>query len=148
MNIDDSRWSHEGDFTQSLIDALERVPGVAAVRVEDAPSSRADTGYALLSNELYVSFAEREVVEPRRLLGVVPWNTSRTEPALTLAGLGAALEALDGIGPPDYSDDSMIQYLRTQRIVAPYQTRGVKVVELIRIYAAALREERPGTEAR
>jgi hypothetical protein len=30
----------------------------------------------------------------------------------------------------------MIQYLRTERVVAPYQTRGIKVIELIRIYEA------------
>jgi hypothetical protein len=28
----------------------------------------------------------------------------------------------------------MLQYLRTERIVPPYQTRGYKLVELVRIY--------------
>jgi hypothetical protein len=30
----------------------------------------------------------------------------------------------------------MIQYLRTERIIPPYQTRGYKLVELVRIYEA------------
>ena len=30
----------------------------------------------------------------------------------------------------------MIQYLRTERIVPPYQTRGYKLIELVRIYEA------------
>jgi hypothetical protein len=28
----------------------------------------------------------------------------------------------------------MIQFLRTERIVPPYQTRGYKLVELVRVY--------------
>jgi hypothetical protein len=28
----------------------------------------------------------------------------------------------------------MLQYLRTERIVAPYQTKGYKIVEMVRIY--------------
>jgi len=28
----------------------------------------------------------------------------------------------------------MLQYLRTERIVPPYQTRGYKLVELVRVY--------------
>ena len=50
-----------------------------------------------------------------------------------LEGLVAALAH---VGEPDYEDDGMIQYLRTERVVAPYQTRGIKVVELVRIYKA------------
>jgi hypothetical protein len=30
----------------------------------------------------------------------------------------------------------MLQYLRTERLVAPYQTRGIKVVEMVRVYMA------------
>jgi hypothetical protein len=44
------------------------------------------------------------------------------------------LEASEGIGPPDYADEGMIQYLRTERIIPPYQTKGYKIVELLRIY--------------
>ena len=31
----------------------------------------------------------------------------------------------------------MIQYLRTERVIPPYQTRGYKLVELLRIYESA-----------
>jgi hypothetical protein len=43
---------------------------------------------------------------------------------------------IDEVGPPDYADAGMLQYLRTERIVPPYQTRGYKLVELVRIYEA------------
>ena len=29
----------------------------------------------------------------------------------------------------------MLQYLQTERIIPPYQTRGYKLVELVRVYA-------------
>ena len=32
------------------------------------------------------------------------------------------------------SDEGMLQYLRTERIIPPYQTRGYMLVELVRIY--------------
>ena len=44
------------------------------------------------------------------------------------------LGELDDVGLPDYADDGMLQYLRTERIVPAYQTRGYKLVELVRIY--------------
>jgi hypothetical protein len=53
---------------------------------------------------------------------------------MTLAALESVLAAIPEVGPPDYSDDGMLQYLRTERIVPPYQTRGYKLVELVRIY--------------
>jgi len=31
----------------------------------------------------------------------------------------------------------MLQYLRTQRIIPPYQTRGYKVIEMVRVYEAS-----------
>jgi hypothetical protein len=40
----------------------------------------------------------------------------------------------------------MVQYLRTERIVPPYQTRGYKLVELVRIYE--VRPVGPGAEAK
>ena len=45
---------------------------------------------------------------------------------------------MDDVGAPDYSDDAMLQYLRTERVVPPYQTRGYKIVELVRIYEAGV----------
>ena len=50
--------------------------------------------------------------------------------------LEAWLTALPVVGAPDYSDQAMLQYLRTERIIPPYQTRGYKIVELVRIYEA------------
>ena len=55
---------------------------------------------------------------------------------MTVGGLEQALTALEDIGPADYSDDGMLQYLRAERIVPPYQTKGYKLVELVRIYEA------------
>jgi hypothetical protein len=48
--------------------------------------------------------------------------------------LERALEAAAGVGAPDYADEGMLQYLRSERIVPPYQTRGYKLVELVRVY--------------
>ena len=48
--------------------------------------------------------------------------------------LDSALAALPDIGASDYSDEGMLQYLRTERVVPPYQTRGYKLVELVRVY--------------
>ena len=55
---------------------------------------------------------------------------------MTVGRLEQALAAVADVGPADYSDDGMIQYLRTERIVPPYQTKGYKLVELVRIYEA------------
>jgi hypothetical protein len=44
------------------------------------------------------------------------------------------LTALADVGAPDYADEGMLQYLRAERIVPPFQTRGYKIVELVRIY--------------
>jgi hypothetical protein len=51
-----------------------------------------------------------------------------------MSQLETALTADPLVGPPDYSDEGMLQYLRSERIVPPYQTRGYKLVELVRIY--------------
>ena len=48
--------------------------------------------------------------------------------------LEGALTAIPEVGAPDYSDEGMLQYLRTERIIPPYQTRGYKLVELVRVY--------------
>jgi hypothetical protein len=59
---------------------------------------------------------------------------------MTVSGLEAALASVTGIGAPDYSDDKMLQYLRAERVVPPYQTKGYKLVELVRIYEVAGRD--------
>lgn len=137
--VDTTGWSGDGSFTQVLIDALKDLPEVAAIRVEDAPASRAETGYNFIANEIFVTFASRSTRESARWLGVVPYSRRREVPVLDLSGLGAVFGRNAAIGEPDYEDEGMIQYLRTERVVAPYQTRGVKVIELVRIYRAASR---------
>jgi hypothetical protein len=117
MQIDSTCWSGDGEFTRLLADALGSIPGIVALRIEDAPASRAESGYNFISNEIYVTFARR-------------WL--RTQ--LDMPRLEQALASREEIGAPDYSDQGMLQYLRTERVVAPYQRRGVKIVELVRIY--------------
>ena len=136
MELDASGWSGEGAFTQVLIDALHTLPAVRAVRVENAPSSRAEAAFSFISNELFVTFdVSRRRVRAKRFW-VVPSTAVVDEKAMTLASLEAALSPLSDIGTADYADGSMLQYLRTERIIPPYQTRGVKVIEMVRIYEA------------
>lgn len=132
--IDTSKWSGEGTFTQLLIDRLRELDAIQLVRVEDAPATRSEADYNFISNEIFVGFATLSRQEPIRRLGFLPGSRIVTEAAMTVSGLEAALTLLPDIGPPDYSDDGMLQYLRTERIVPPYQTRGYKLVELVRIY--------------
>jgi hypothetical protein len=134
MEIDTTRWSGDGSFTQMLVDALRDIPEVRALRVEDAPATRADSGYNFIANELFVTFGAGVSRERARAFGLIPYSRRRLDPLLDLERLAAILSSLGGIGEPDYADGGMIQYLRTERVVAPYQTRGVKVIELVRIY--------------
>jgi hypothetical protein len=136
MEIDASAWSGEGGFTQLLIDALGTIPAVRAIRVEDAPSARAEAGYNFIASEIFVTFDRRDEPVRGRWLGLVPVTRRRSRPVATLSDLAPQLSSDERIGEADYSDGGMIQYLRTERIVAPYQTRGIKVIELIRIYEA------------
>jgi hypothetical protein len=138
MLVDTSKWSGEGTFTQVLIDWLQRAPGVAAARVEDAPASRSEADYNFISNELFVVFATEAVNERVRRFGFLPGTRTRDQKVMTISALEAALSASPEIGPPDYSDDGMLQYLRTERVIPPYQTRGYKLVELVRIYEAGV----------
>jgi hypothetical protein len=130
-----SQWSGEGDFTAVLLEVLRVLPLFDALRIEDAPASRADAGYAFISNEIYVRFRQEARRERGRWLGVVPVSRTVQVPVATLAGLEARLTDVPGVGAPDYSDDGLLQYLRAERVVFPYQTKGIKVVELVRIYA-------------
>lgn len=142
MELDASGWSGEGGFTQLLIDALREVPAIRAVRVEDAPSSRADAAFSFISNELYLTFDVRRRRVRVKRLGFIPATAEVEERAMTLAALEAVLAAMDAIGAPDYADEGMLQYLRTERIIPPYQKRGIKVVELVRIYDVAWMPDR------
>jgi hypothetical protein len=133
MNLEASGWSGEGTFTKLLIDALRGFAAVEALRVEDALASRADTGFSFISNELYVLFASTT-----HIVG------GRRDKSMTLAGLELALAEIPDIGAPDYSDDGMLQYLRTERILQPYQTRSYKLIELVRLYEAGTLPRRDG----
>ncbi len=134
MRLDTSGWSGDGDFTARLLSALEGVEEVEAVKVEDAPASTAGTGYQFLANEVFVTFG----TSPRRVRRWrwLPLTRVVHEPRLTLQGLEARLAQLPEVGAPDYADEGMLQYLRTERVVQPYQTRGYKLVELVRVYVA------------
>ena len=118
MELDASAWSGDGAFTQVLLDALKALPAIAFVKIEDAPASRSDAAFSFISNEVYVSFS-REMANP-----------------MTIDALSTVLANLPDVGAPDYADEGMLQYLRTERIVPPYQTRGYKLVELVRVYQA------------
>jgi hypothetical protein len=135
MDFDSSGWSGEGTFTASLLEQLKTFESIDLLRVEDAPSSRTDADYNFISNEIYVRFRREPTVEAGRWLGIVPVRRTVWQPAMTLDGLEARLAALEAVGAPDYSDEGMLQYLKTERIIPPYQTRGFKIVELVRIYS-------------
>ena len=134
LEVEASAWSGEGTFTQLLIERLRDVAGVRFVRVEDAPATRSDADYNFISNELYVGFATVDRQERIKRFGVLPAVRTVTEKAMTLQQLEATLAGMDGVGAPDYGDEGMLQYLRAERIIPPYQTRGYKLVEMVRIY--------------
>ena len=144
MNLEASGWSGEGTFTKLLIEALREYPAVESLKVEDAPASRADAGFSFISNELFVHFASTTHTVRRRKLGFIPASGTLREQLMTLDGLEAALAAIPEIGVPDYSDDGMLQYLRTERILQPYQTRSCKLIELVRMYEAGTLPRRDG----
>lgn len=132
--IDTSKWSGEGTFTQLLIDRLRELDAIQLVRVEDAPATRSEADYNFISNELFVLFATRDRVERVKRFGFLPSSRIVSEPVMHVSGLEATLAGFQDVGEPDYSDETMLQYLRTERIIPPYQTRGYKLVELVRIY--------------
>ncbi|MGE5243470.1 MAG: hypothetical protein ACM3SQ_04510 [Betaproteobacteria bacterium] len=141
MTVDTSNWSGEGLFTQLLVNTLRQIEGVALVRVEDAPASRSEADYNFISNEVYVCFATARRLERIRRFGLLPGWRTVTDKTMTIARLEAALAAIEEIGPPDYADEGMLQYLRTERVVPPYQTRGYKLVELVRVYEVEARKD-------
>jgi hypothetical protein len=134
VELDTSKWSGEGAFTQRVIERLQQITGIAAIRVEDAPASRSEADYNFISNEIFVAFNTVELREQRRRFGFFPASRIVSQKSMTMAGLEAVLTTAPDIGAPDYSDDAMLQYLRAERIVPPYQTRGYKLVELLRVY--------------
>ena len=134
MEVDRGGWSGDGDFTIRLLEWLGRVEEIARLKVEDAPSSRSGAGFVLLANEIFVGFGTETRRVAGRWLRIFPRSRAVEVPRLTLEGLESRLAADVDIGPPDYADGTMLQYMRTERVVAPYQTRGYKLVELVRLY--------------
>ena len=136
MDVDNAGWSGEGAFTQVVIDRLRSIDEVALVKVEDAPATRSEADYNFIANEIFVTFATEVRYEPFKIAGMFPSRRRVDVKVMTFARLTKLLEESDGIGAPDYADEGMIQYLRTERIIPPYQTKGYKLVELLRIYEA------------
>lgn len=134
MELDVSKWSGEGNFTQVVIECLKHIDEVTFVRVEDAPASRSEADYNFISNEIFVKFASTSRTERTWRFGVLPGTTVVADKAMTMAGLEQVLIKRPEVGEADYSDEGMLQYLRAERIIPPYQTRGYKLVELVRIY--------------
>jgi hypothetical protein len=132
--LDVANWSGEGEFTLRLMEQLQTLPAIRLIRVEDAPASRSEADYNFVSNEVFVAFATAERREPTKRFGLIPASRTVVDKAMTLSQLERTLSALEAIGAPDYSDDGMLQYLRAERVVPPYQTRGYKLVELVRVY--------------
>lgn len=134
MQIDTSKWSGEGTFTQVLIDRLQQIDRVALIRVEDAPASRSEADYNFISNEIFVGFHVERSTQRIRRFGILPATQEIERKTMTVTDLEQALTRIPDVGEPDYFDDGMVQYLRAERIIPPYQTRGYKLVELVRIY--------------
>jgi hypothetical protein len=132
--IDTSKWSGEGTFTQLLIDRLSELDAIHTVYVEDAPATRSEADYNFISNEVFVQFTTTTREEPIKRFGILPAKRTVAVKAMTVADLEQVLAAMADVGAPDYGDEGMLQYLRTERIIPPYQTRGYKLVELVRIY--------------
>ena len=142
MHVDSSGWSGEGTFTQAVIDALKTLDRIAFVRIEDAPATRSDADYNFISNEIFVGFSVTFRREVTRRFGFLPSSRRVEEKGMSMTELEAALTALEPVGPADFSDEGMIQYLKTERIIPPYQTKGYKIVELVRIYEAGIEPRR------
>ena len=136
MDIDREQWSGEGDFTEQLLAWFAGRDDIAFLRVEDAVATRAEVDYNFISNEIYVGFRTRDRQERRRLWGIIPVRRTVAEKVTTMEALETALADDPELGAPDYADEGMIQYLYTQRVIPPYQTRGYKLIELVRIYEA------------
>ena len=134
MVVDSGGWSGEGAFTQNVLELLRTVDHVEAMKIEDAPATRSEADYNFIANEIFIKFTTENNTEPVKRLGIFPGTRRVPRKTMTLEGLGKVLEQAEGIGPADYADEGMLQYLRTERIIPPYQTKGYKIVELLRIY--------------
>ena len=134
QSVDTSAWSGEGEFTQGLVEYLSTLETIASIKVENAPATRSDADYNFIANEIFVGFTRVEREMPVKRLGIIPGTQKVSENSMTLELLGSMLEHANGIGAADYADEGMLQYLRTERVIPHYQTRGYKLIELVRIY--------------
>ena len=138
--IDRQAWSGDGDLTAALLATIASIEQVGFVKVEDAPAGRTGAAFNFVCNEIYVAFRMQRAIDWRRHVGVVPLPAIVSKKSFTLAALAGALTKTDGIGAPDYADAAMLQYLRSERIVPAYQTRGPKLVEMVRVYEIEIRQ--------
>ena len=134
--IDRSDWSGDGDFTIALLEVIGRFEQIAVVKVQDAPTSRAEAGFNFIGNDVFVGFRVERRMTLRRRLGILPVPAIVRVRSLTLERLATLLEHVEAIGAPGYQDGEMLQYLRAERVAAPYQERGTKIVEVVRIFEA------------
>ena len=132
--LDVSQWSGEGVFTQRLVDWFTAHADVVSLKVEDAPSTRADIEYNFISNEIFLRFRIQDRVERGRRWGFFPVSRTVADKLMTIEQLEPLLADQPEIGTPDYVDEGMIQYLHTERVIPPYQSKGYKLIELVRIY--------------
>jgi hypothetical protein len=117
--IDTSKWSGEGTFTQLLIDRLRELDAIRFVRVEDAPATRSEADYNFISNELFVLFAMRDRVERVKRFGFLPSSRIVSEAVMHVSGLEVALAGIQEIGEPDYSDETMLRTCGPSESSAP-----------------------------
>ena len=132
--LDRSKWSGEGEFTQRLVDWFSTQADVVFLRVEDAPSTRSDIEYNFISNEIFVLFRTEERTERYWQWGLLPAKRTVADKLMTIEKIEPLLAKEAELGPPDYVDEGMIQYLYTQHVIPPYQNKGYKLIELVRIY--------------
>ena len=135
MQVESAGWGGEGTFTAVLLEALRAVESIEFMRVEDAPASRAEPGYAFISNEIYVTFKTDSRTERRRRLGL-PWPVRVEVKQMTLGELATRLGTADGVGGARLSrrGDAAVPAHRAHH--RPVSTKGYKVVEMVRVYEA------------
>ena len=95
VEVDTSKWSGEGTFTQLLVDQLKQLDGLTLVRVEDAPASRSEADYNFISNEIFVVFETIATRQSFRRFGLFPAERIVTHPkrytSLPPAGSGTVV---------------------------------------------------------
>ena len=135
-NLTRRRGRAKGTFTQLLIDRLRevdaRAPRPRRGRAGDAIGRRLQLHQ---QRDLRRVRDRRAPASAIKRFGVLPGDAHRyREGDDAHRSRGGARPRIDDVGAPDYGDEGMLQYLRAERIIPPYQTRGYKLVELVRIY--------------